>query len=92
MLDTHAKYIGRFAPSPTGDLHLGTLIAAVASYLQARTRDGEWLLRIEDVDTLRRVDGASASILQTMEDFGFEWDGDIVYQSERTHLYEAALD
>ena len=85
-------YRGRFAPSPTGELHLGTLLAAVGSYLQARTQQGEWLMRIEDVDTTRRVEGASDALLRALEGFGFEWDGVEVYQSQRTELYEAALE
>ncbi|MDA3869411.1 MAG: tRNA glutamyl-Q(34) synthetase GluQRS [Gammaproteobacteria bacterium] len=88
---TKPAYRGRFAPSPTGELHFGTLLAAVGSYLQARSRHGEWLLRIEDVDTTRRVPGAADALLSALEDFGFEWDGEIVYQSRRTELYESAL-
>ena len=84
-------YRGRFAPSPTGELHLGTLLAAVGSYLQARSQNGEWLMRIEDVDTSRRVKDADTALLQTLESFGFEWDGEVIYQSQRTELYEAAL-
>ena len=84
-------YRGRFAPSPTGELHLGTLLAAVGSYLQARTQNGEWLMRIEDVDITRRVEGASDALLKALEDFGFEWDGEEVYQSHRNVLYEDAL-
>jgi len=87
-----AEYIGRFAPSPTGPVHFGTLLAAVGSYLQAKTSNGKWLLRMEDVDTTRKVDGADADILRTLEAFGFEWDGDVVYQSKRTALYQQALD
>lgn len=89
---TQAPYIGRFAPSPTGDLHLGTLIAAIASYLRARSQQGQWLLRIEDVDTLREVEGASDKILKILDFYGFEWDGEVVYQSARTELYEEALE
>ncbi|MDH5386829.1 MAG: tRNA glutamyl-Q(34) synthetase GluQRS [Gammaproteobacteria bacterium] len=85
-------YRGRFAPSPTGDLHLGTLLAAVGSYLQARSQHGEWLMRIEDVDTTRRVKGAADALLRALEGFGFEWDGEVVYQSQRTDLYESALE
>jgi len=85
-------YTGRFAPSPTGPVHFGTLLAAVGSYLQAKVNRGKWLLRMEDVDTTRRVDGADADILHTMEAFGFEWDGDVAYQSKRTELYQQALD
>ena len=85
-------YRGRFAPSPTGELHLGTLLAAVGSYLQARSQQGEWLMRIEDVDTTRRVEGADTALLRALEVFGFEWDGEEVYQSQRTGLYESALE
>lgn len=84
-------YIGRFAPSPTGPLHFGSLMAAVASYLEAKTQQGQWLVRIEDVDQTRNVKGMATHILQTLEAFGFEWDGTIVSQSQRTLLYENAL-
>lgn len=84
--------IGRFAPSPTGPLHFGSLVAAVASYCDAKSRGGQWLLRIEDVDTTRRVDGASEDIIRTLQRYGFEWDGEIVYQSQRSELYQQALD
>ena len=89
---TNSQYRGRFAPSPTGDPHLGTLIAAVASYLQARVNDGEWLLRIEDVDTSRRVQGADDAMLRTLDRFGFEWDGEVIWQSRRNACYKQALD
>ncbi|MGB5603343.1 MAG: glutamate--tRNA ligase family protein, partial [Gammaproteobacteria bacterium] len=89
---TKYPYRGRFAPSPTGNPHLGTLIAAVASYLQARSNQGEWLLRIEDVDTTRRVSGADDTLLRTLEKFGFEWDQAVVWQSRRTGLYQQALE
>jgi len=85
-------YKGRFAPSPTGPIHFGTLIAAVGSYLQAKKNKGEWLIRIEDVDITRKVDGADTDILKTLEAFGFEWHGKIIYQSERTVHYEQALE
>lgn len=85
-------YRGRFAPSPTGPLHMGSLVAAVGSYLDARSVGGEWLVRIEDLDPPREVPGAAADILRTLEGFGFEWDGEIVYQSRRGDLYRAALD
>lgn len=84
-------YRGRFAPSPTGPLHLGSLLAAAGSYLQARARSGLWLLRMEDLDTPRIVPGAADGIVRTLEEFGFEWDGPIARQSERTDLYESAL-
>ena len=82
----------RFAPSPSGPLHFGSLIAAVGSYLQARSQQGEWLLRIEDVDTPRVVSGATQSILHTLVCYGLYWDGEIMYQSQRLDAYQAALD
>ncbi len=84
-------YKGRFAPSPTGPLHFGSLVAAVASYLQARSRDGQWFLRIEDIDPLREPAGASEQIIRTLQDFGFEWDGELIFQSQRSEHYLAAL-
>ena len=84
-------YRGRFAPSPTGALHLGSLTAALGSWLLARHHGGEWLLRIEDVDIPRRRPGAEAQILAALERYGFEWDGAIARQSDRAALYEAAL-
>jgi glutamyl-Q tRNA(Asp) synthetase len=86
------NYRGRFAPSPTGPLHFGSLVAAIASYLDARAQGGKWLLRIEDIDPPREVAGATDDILRTLEAFGFEWDGEIVYQHRRTEAYRAALD
>lgn len=86
-----AHYRGRFAPSPTGPLHFGSLIAAVGSYLQAKQHDGEWLLRIEDIDPPREVEGATDSILFTLDHFGFEWDGPVLYQSSRSEAYLDAL-
>jgi glutamyl-Q tRNA(Asp) synthetase len=82
---------GRFAPSPTGPLHFGSLLAALGSYLDARSRGGEWLVRIEDLDPPREQAGAADSILRTLELFGLEWDGTVVYQSQRSALYEEAL-
>jgi len=87
-----SPYRGRFAPSPTGPLHFGSLIAAVGSYLEARTHEGEWLVRIEDIDRPRCRPEHEHSILRTLERYGFEWDGDVVKQSERTDLYAQALD
>lgn len=89
-------YTGRFAPSPTGPLHFGSLIAAVASYLCARqvlhSKQGKWLLRIEDVDNQRCQQSHAVSIIKTLEGYGFEWDGEIIYQSQRSEAYQAALD
>lgn len=84
-------YRGRFAPSPTGPLHVGSLIAATASYLQAHAMQGEWLVRMEDLDTPRTVPGAADHILRTLEHYGFEWHGPVIYQSQRQAAYEAAL-
>lgn len=84
-------YRGRFAPSPTGPLHFGSLVAAVGSYLQARQQDGQWWLRIEDIDPPREAPGASDSIIATLNSLGFEWD-ELVYQSKRMNYYREALD
>lgn len=84
-------YVGRFAPSPTGRLHLGSMVAAVASWLDARAHGGQWLVRIEDLDPPREVAGASEDILKTLEGFGLTWDGPVVRQSERHAVYEEAL-
>lgn len=86
------RYRGRFAPSPTGPLHMGSLIAAVASYLEARQHDGEWMVRIEDLDPPREQTGAAENILQTLEQYGFTWDGPVIYQSQRSEHYTAALE
>lgn len=85
------RYVGRFAPSPTGPLHFGSLVAAVASYLQARVNDGLWLLRIEDIDPPREQPGASKEIISALECYGFEWDGDVTFQSKSREAHEAAL-
>jgi glutamyl-Q tRNA(Asp) synthetase len=85
------RYRGRFAPSPTGPLHFGSLVAALASYCDARAVGGEWLLRIEDVDEPRRRVGAEAQILAALERYGFAWDGGIARQSDRASGYEEAL-
>jgi glutamyl-Q tRNA(Asp) synthetase len=85
-------YVGRFAPSPTGSLHLGSLLAAVGSFLDARSQGGRWLVRMEDLDGARVVPGSAAEILRTLEAFGLLWDGEVEYQSRRTHLYAGALE
>ena len=85
------RYRGRFAPSPTGPLHFGSLVAAAGSYLDARHQQGEWLLRIEDLDPPREIAGATDSIIRTLEQLGMTWDGPISYQSQRSHLYVEAL-
>lgn len=82
---------GRFAPSPTGPLHLGSLVAAAGSWLYARRAGGRWLVRMEDIDTPRVVPGSADDILAALERYGFAWDGEVVRQSRRTQLYEAAL-
>ena len=84
-------YIGRFAPSPSGLLHIGSLLTALASYADARANRGKWLVRMEDLDPPREMPGAAAHILHTLEAFGFEWDGEVVWQSRRHSLYRDAL-
>lgn len=84
-------YIGRFAPSPTGLLHIGSLLTALASYADARAHGGRWLVRMEDLDPPREMAGAADDILRTLEAFGFEWDGGVAYQSRRYDLYYEAL-
>ncbi|HEY3487064.1 MAG TPA: tRNA glutamyl-Q(34) synthetase GluQRS [Gammaproteobacteria bacterium] len=91
MAAINNSYIGRFAPSPTGPLHFGSLIAALGSYLDARVHKGKWLLRIDDIDPPRTQPGAVESILRTLEQFGFEWDGAVLFQSSRNQAYHEAL-
>jgi glutamyl-Q tRNA(Asp) synthetase len=86
------NYRGRFAPSPTGPLHFGSLVAAVASWLDARAAGGQWFVRIEDVDQPRTVPGAADEILRTLEALGLTWDGEATWQSARADRYEAALE
>jgi glutamyl-Q tRNA(Asp) synthetase len=83
---------GRFAPSPTGPLHAGSLVAALGSYLEARRRGGQWSVRIEDVDTPRAVPGAADAVLRALERCALFWDGPVLYQSRRTERYRAALE
>ncbi|AZD04508.1 tRNA glutamyl-Q(34) synthetase GluQRS [Pseudomonas chlororaphis] len=92
MTASHASsYIGRFAPTPSGHLHFGSLVAALASYLDARAVGGRWLLRMEDLDPPREEPGAQAAILKALESYGFEWDGEMVRQSERHAAYAEVL-
>ncbi|AZC53263.1 MULTISPECIES: tRNA glutamyl-Q(34) synthetase GluQRS [Pseudomonas] len=86
-----SSYIGRFAPTPSGHLHFGSLVAALASYLDARAVGGRWLLRMEDLDPPREEPGAQAAILKALESYGFEWDGEMVCQSDRHAAYAEVL-
>jgi glutamyl-Q tRNA(Asp) synthetase len=85
-------YIGRFAPSPTGPLHKGSLVAAMASFLDARAHGGQWLVRIEDIDEARTVAGSAESILHSLRAFGMQWDGEVVWQSRRKALYQSEFE
>lgn len=87
-----SNYRGRFAPSPTGPLHFGSLLAAISSYAQARQHNGQWLVRIEDIDLPRCDPAFSTDILKTLECYGMNWDEEIIYQSQRDELYQTVLD
>ena len=88
----HPRYVGRFAPTPSGPLHFGSLLTAVASYLEARVNKGEWKLRIDDLDAPRVVPGAVDEIFRTLESHGLCWDGEVHYQSAFTDRHEAAIE
>lgn len=88
---SNGTYVGRFAPSPTGPLHLGSLLAAVASYLDARAQGGRWLVRMEDLDPPREPEGSAELILQQLQDLGLNWDEDVLFQSSRLEAYAKTL-
>lgn len=92
FIETMSQYVGRFAPSPTGPLHQGSLVAAMASYLDARAHGGRWLVRIEDIDEGRTVPGAADAILECLNRLGMHPDGEVVRQSERKRLYQTAME
>lgn len=87
-----SSYIGRFAPTPSGPLHFGSLVTALASWLDARAAHGRWYVRIEDIDPPREQPGAADHILRTLEGFGLTWDGPVLYQHDRDEAYQAALE
>jgi glutamyl-Q tRNA(Asp) synthetase len=89
--DAKPSYVGRFAPSPTGTLHFGSLLAALASFLDARAHQGRWLMRMEDLDPSREPAGAAQQILETLDAFALHWDGEVIYQSDRLSQYHTTL-
>ncbi|NNC77740.1 MAG: tRNA glutamyl-Q(34) synthetase GluQRS [Woeseiaceae bacterium] len=92
MVSESSPYVGRFAPSPTGPLHFGSLLAAVASYLEAIRHDGRWYVRIDDIDPPREQPGAADGIISTLAAYGFEWHGDVIFQSRSAERHRAALE
>jgi len=90
-MPSNFQVTGRFAPSPSGPLHFGSLVTAVASFCHVKSQNGLWLLRMEDIDTPRVVKGSADNILNCLEVFGFEWDGEVLYQSQRFEVYEEIL-
>ncbi|GAM55240.1 glutamyl-Q-tRNA synthetase [Vibrio ishigakensis] len=86
------QYVGRFAPSPSGPLHFGSLVAALGSYFQAKSQNGKWLVRIEDLDPPREMVGASELILESLKAYHLNWDGEVIYQSNRHHRYQQQID